>query len=145
MNKINHLLSEAVLGLQYLLCSKILSLLCCNKLVAFHILSFLTRGLLVCLIRNPKIINVRWEHAADQWAFEAFSHTCVVEGGINESTVPEVCIQWSNVFKHTVLKEWIFKGYWFKLHHNKPAQYKEFLSIYLHNLEIATDQADAAI
>lgn len=69
------------------------------------------------------------------------SHTCVVEGSIHKSAVSEVCIQWSNVFKNTVLKKWIFKGYWLKFHHNKPAQYKELLSIYLHSFEIATDAA----
>lgn len=127
------------MGLQYLLCCEILSLLCCNKL-AFYILLFLTGGLLVSLIRNPESINVRWEPAADQWAFEALYHTCVVEGGIHKSTVPEVCVQWSNVLENTVLKEWVFKGYWFKLHHNKPAQYKELLSIYLHSFEMVTEQ-----
>lgn len=32
-------------------------------------------------------------------------NTCVVEGGIHKSAVPEVCIQGSYVFKHTVLKK----------------------------------------
>lgn len=32
-------------------------------------------------------------------------NTCVVEGGIYKSAVPEVCIQGSYVFKHTVLKK----------------------------------------
>lgn len=138
VNKINNFLSESILVLQHLLCSEILSLFSCNKPVASYVLLVLIGGLLLCLTMNPEIINVN-ENIQLTNRHLRLSQTCVVEGGIHESTVPEVCVQWSNVFKNTVLKEWIFKGYWFKLHHNKPAQYKELLSIYLHSFEIATD------
>lgn len=41
--------------------------------VAFYSFLFPTRGLLVCLIRNPEVINTKWEHAAEQLMFRVFS------------------------------------------------------------------------